>query len=236
MNAFRERNFSILARYAEVNIVSIIGLKDHGIANISDLRGKKIGVAKGTITEFNLGRFLILHGMNLSDVTVVDVQPGQFENALTSGTIDALICWQPYSGEITRKMDDRVIAWPAQSGQPLYGVLVARNDWVARNPATTVIVLKSLDQAAGYTVYHPDEARAIVQKRLNLSDEYMDSAWPGNHFSLSLDQSLILAMEDEGRWMIANNLTNATAVPDFGKFMYPDALEAVRPGSVNVIR
>jgi NitT/TauT family transport system substrate-binding protein len=52
---------------------------------------------------------------------------------------------------------------------------------------------------------------------------------------VTLDQSLILAMEDEARWMIANNLTNATEVPDFRNYIYEEGLRAVRPGSVNII-
>ena len=64
----------------------------------------------------------------------------------------------------------------------------------------------------------------------------MDTVWQQNQFSLTLDQSLVLAMEDEARWMIANNLTNATAVPDFRQYIYTDGLESVRPGSVNIIR
>jgi len=234
LNAFRSRNFSVITRYNEVEIVYLIGLKDHGIVNISDLMGKKVGVTRGTIGEYDLGMFLTLHGMNISDVTLVDVQPGQFDTALASGGIDALVCWQPYSGEIAGHMGERVVAWPAQSDQPLYAVLVARNDWIARNPGLAEKFLKSLDMAAGYAAVHPAEAQAIVEKHLDLSDSYMASAWPGNHFSLSLDQSLVLAMEDEARWMIANNLTNATAVPDFGKYIYPDALNAVKPGSVNL--
>jgi len=234
--AFRERNFSILTRYVGANIVWLIGRKDHGIANVSDLKGKTIGVARGTITEFNLGRFLTLHGMNLSEVTLQDVRPDQFEAALESGKVDALICWQPYADEITGRMGDNVVAWPAESGQPLYGILVARNDWISRHPVTSAEVLKSLDMAAEFTTVHPEESRAIVQKKLNLSDAYMQSAWPGNQFSLSLDQSLVVAMEDEARWMIANNMTNATEVPDFGDYIYPGTLESVRPGSVNLIR
>ena len=50
----------------------------------------------------------------------------------------------------------------------------------------------------------------------------MDTVWQQNRFSLTLDQSLVLAMEDEARWMIANNLTNATAVPDFRQYIYTD--------------
>ena len=75
-----------------------------------------------------------------------------------------------------------------------------------------------------------------MQNRLDLDPGYMDTVWQQNQFSLTLDQSLILAMEDEARWMITNNLTNATAVPDSGSIIYTDGLESVRPGSVNIIR
>jgi NitT/TauT family transport system substrate-binding protein len=63
----------------------------------------------------------------------------------------------------------------------------------------------------------------------------MDTVWPQNRFGLSLDQSLVLAMEDEARWTIANNMTNATAMPDFGKYIYTESLAKVRPGSINII-
>ena len=118
----------------------------------------------------------------------------------------------------------------------MFGVAVARSEWVARNPETAARYLRSLGIAADYAAIHPSESRTIIQKRLNLSDEYMAAGWPENHFILSLGPSLVLAMEDEARWMIANNLTNATAVPDFGNYIYPDALKSVKPGSVNIIR
>jgi NitT/TauT family transport system substrate-binding protein len=63
----------------------------------------------------------------------------------------------------------------------------------------------------------------------------MDTVWQQNQYSLTLDQSLVSAMEDEARWMIANNMTNATAVPDFRKNIYTDGLAKVKPGSVNII-
>ena len=47
-------NFSIIARYDATQTVYLIARKDRGIANISNLRGKKIGVPKGTIADFDL--------------------------------------------------------------------------------------------------------------------------------------------------------------------------------------
>lgn len=103
----------------------IIRRKDRGIAKISDLKGKKIGVARQTITEFYLGRFLALNGMNIRDVTLVDVKPAQFVNAITSGEVDAIIAWQPYVSQMQNAVSG--VVWPAQSGQAVFGVLVARH-------------------------------------------------------------------------------------------------------------
>lgn len=87
-----------------------------------------------------------------------------------------------------------------------------------------------------YIIQHPAEAKIIVQKRLNFDDAYMASIWPDYQFSLSLDQSLILAMEDEARWMINNNLTSERTVPDFLDYIYSDGFNTIRPESVNIIR
>jgi len=62
----------------------------------------------------------------------------------------------------------------------------------------------------------------------------METVWFQNQFSLSLDQSLILAMEDEARWMISNSLTTEKTVPNFLDYIYPDGLSAVKPGAVRI--
>jgi NitT/TauT family transport system substrate-binding protein len=60
--------------------------------------------------------------------------------------------------------------------------------------------------------------------------------WPQYTRSLSLDQPLITAMEDETRWMISNNLTTEKQVPDFLNYIYEDGLKAVKPEAVKIIR
>jgi NitT/TauT family transport system substrate-binding protein len=42
-------------------------------------------------------------------------------------------------------------------------------------------------------------------------------------------------MQDEARWMISSNLTNATAIPNFLNYIYVKGLETARPSAVNVL-
>lgn len=132
-------------------------------------------------------------------------------------------------------MGKEVITQAAQSGQYAYWNLVSTTNWTNNHADTIERLLKSLVQAEDYLVLHQDEAKAIVRERMNFDDAYMETIWPRYQFSLSLDQSLILAMEDEARWMISNNLTAEKAVPNFLDFIYTDGLKSVNPGAVRIV-
>ena len=96
--------------------------------------------------------------------------------------------------------------------------------------------MKSLAQAEDHIAGHQDEAKAIVKKRMNFDAPYMEMIWPRYQFALSLDQSLITAMEDEARWMIKNNLTRERTIPDFTNYIYIDGLKAIKPEAVKIIK
>jgi ABC-type nitrate/sulfonate/bicarbonate transport system substrate-binding protein len=232
--AFNRENISIIGSIDKYQNEKIVGRKDRGINNIPDLKGKKIGVPKKTICEFFLGRFLDLHGMSLQDVILVDTPTSKAVDAIANGDVDAIIYYQPYIYAIENKLGDNGISWQAQSDQLVYGVMASRNDWIASHPEAMNRFFKSLDQAEEYTITHPAEAKAIVQKKLNLSDAYMTTIWPVHQFSLSLDQSMILSMRDEAHWIINNNLTSEKTIPNFKDYIYIKSLHEVKPESVNI--
>ncbi len=234
--AFEGDEISIIAVVDRFNEQHIFGRKDRGISTAADLPGKKIGIPRNTIAEFYLGRYLQLHGMGMRDVPIVDVAAKDSLDALTSGMVDGVISWEPFSSQIRAQMADRIVALPIQSNQPGFGTIAARNDWIRRNPDIATRFLRSLAQAEEFADGNPTAAKAIVRKHLDYDDAFTETIWSENQLSLSLDQSLITAMEDEARWMIAHNMTNATTVPDFRRYINTDMLESVKPGSVNIIR
>jgi NitT/TauT family transport system substrate-binding protein len=203
---FENEDISVIGCIDKYQSISILGRKDRGIENVSDLKGKKIGSTRRGIVEFYLGRFLDLQGMSMQDVTLVNLQSPQYVQAITNGSVDALITGA-YIDQIQERLGNNVVLWSAQSSQPGYATLACRGSWASSHPEQINRFLKSLAQAEKYAINHPDDAKAILQKRLNYTDAYMAEIWPQHQFSLTLDQSLLLAMNDEGRWMIKNNLT-----------------------------
>ncbi len=234
--AFSKDEVSIIAVVDRFNEQHIFGRVDRGIETVADLKGKKLGIPRNTIAEFYLGRFLELHGMTIQDITLVDVGANESVDAIASGRVDGVITWEPYTSQIRAEMADEIVALPIQSNQPGYGTIVCRNDWIRDHPEIVNRFLKSLAQAEVYLISNPDAAKAILQKQLNYDDAFTETIWAENQISLSLDQSLILAMEDEARWMIKNNLTTERQVPNFLDYIHEDGLKAVKPEAVNIIR
>lgn len=233
---FQQKKVCTIASLSKYQSHYLIGRKDRGIENLTTLKGMKIGYASGTSGEFYLSRFLELHGINMSDLTPVEVKPLQYVDAIDNGSVDAVIAWEPYAGIIQDRLGVNAISWPAQSGQLGYYNAICRNDWAAQHPEMVKQFMRSIDRAMEYTIYHPAEAKAIMKKRQNASDAYIGSVWSNTQYSLSLDQSLITAMEDEGRWMINNNLTSVRKIPDFRDYVCLEGLEAIKPESVNIIQ
>jgi NitT/TauT family transport system substrate-binding protein len=233
-NVFQKQPLSILGTMDKTDTQNLVGLKTRGISKSSDLAGKKIGLGRRSSSEFYLGRFLELNGMNIKDVVMVDLTPAKLEGALSSGEVDAVVGWPPYTTQIQEHFTNQTVAWAVQSSQPVFGIIVGTNDWIASHPQTIVRFWKSLARAEDFLVSHPENVKTIMENKLGLDKAFIDSVWPQFVFSLSLDQSLITAMEDEARWMIANNLTTEKTVPDFMKNIYPDGLKAVKPAVVNI--
>ena len=235
--AFQKEKIRTLGSIAKSDFIYIVGRRDRGIERISDLKGKRVGTTFRTIAEFFLGRFLELHGMSIKDITLVDLKtPAEWVDAVANGDIDAAATAQPYANSAKDRLGANAAFWSAQSNRPLFTQVISKDDWISKHSESVSRFLKALAQAEEYAIRNPAEAKATIQRMLNLDAAYMEAVWSQNQYFLSLDQSLIVAMEDEARWMVRNGLTSGNEIPDFLNFIHEGGLKAIMPERVTIIR
>ncbi len=214
-NLLQQREIRTLGSIDRFENMFVIARKDRGIGKVTDLKNRKIGVPLGTIASFYLGRYLTLHGLVPADVTILNVRPDRSADALSAEDVDSVVTWHPYLDRIMDRYGGGVIVWPIQSSQLTYWNIIGRGDWMKAHREMIDRFLRSISQAEEYAFLHSEEAKALVKKRLGYDDTYVAKVWRDNLFSLSLDQALVAAMEDEARWMIKNNLTTEKASSGF---------------------
>nr|WP_300998873.1 ABC transporter substrate-binding protein [Methanoculleus sp.] len=234
-NVMNGRNITALGSVAKTRDICLIGRTDRGIRAPADLAGKKIGLPTRTATEYYLSRYLQLNGIPSEDVTVVNVPTAQISDALANGTVDGVVIVQPVAGAVMSRLGTNAIMWPAQGGQSYFWILTGREEWAKGHTDEITRFLEALVPAENYLATDPQGAKSGVARELGYDDAYIEQVWSESQFSLSLDQSFITAMEDEARWMIANNMTDAESIPDFTQYISTESLERVKPGSVYFI-
>ena len=213
----------------------IIGRKDKGVLTLASLSGKRIGVTLGTSGHFVLDAFLIRQKLSTDDVTLHDLQPQELHEALLKGDVDAVAIWEPYLGALRTQLGANGMIFYSEGIYELPFNIAGTRDYVGSHPETIKKLLRALVRAERFYKDEPDAAHKIIAGAINVSLEHMMDLWPTFQFNVTLDQSLLLTLEDETRWAIKNKLTGRTDIPNYLYHIYLDALHAVTPEAVTII-
>lgn len=214
----------------------IVARRDRGIARAADLRGRTVGVSAGTDGHFALGVILADHGVASAEVTIEDVQPEAIVAALGAGRLDAIATWEPLLTAAKEALGAKGVGFDLGSGFSFWFHLAGRRHYVQQHPATMQKLLRALLRAEQYIERNPAAASAIVAAATGMEPMTFDATRPNFSLKLALPQGLLTMLEDQTRWAIANRYTRATELPNFLDTVYLDAMLAVRPEAVTIIR
>ncbi|GHF52978.1 sulfonate transport system substrate-binding protein [Amycolatopsis bartoniae] len=97
---------------AKGNVVSdtVLVPADSPLKTVADLRGKTIGVAKGSSAHGQILLTLRRAGMSTKDVKLSFLQPADAYGAFTQHRIDAWAVWDPYTSQAQLEAHARVLA------------------------------------------------------------------------------------------------------------------------------
>jgi NitT/TauT family transport system substrate-binding protein len=223
-----------LSAISSGEICEVIARRDRGISRPEDLRGKTIGVARTTVGEFFLGRFLTFNHIALTEVRIIDINPFDLADNLAAGKVDAVLVWEPITYEIVKKIGGNAVIWPAQVGQDIYWLLAGQEEYLKSKPMVAEKLLRALIQAADFMKQRPEEGWRIIAEKMQAPLADLQAGKYPKKFELFLDQSLVMAMEGEARWLIRNRLTDRDKLPNFLDYFDAAALAQVAPEALRL--
>ena len=237
LESFKRDDFTVIATFAySYDNIKVIGRKDRGVSKPADLKGKKIGTAIGIGSYFFAHVYLTEHGIDPSAVKKVDFAPTDVAGALEEGKVDAIAIWEPYASMAMKALPGKAVRLPRSDLYKQTFNLAVMRSFAKGHPELLKKVLKAVDSAITVIKQNRNESIAVMTKSLKPGEDLLVSVQDDLVFELSLEHSLLTILEDEARWAIANKFTDRTKVPNYLGYFYLDAMKAVKPEAVTIIK
>jgi len=227
---------AVLATLSEIDQgILIIARKDKGISVPDDLRGKKIGLVAGSAAEFFLHIYLTTSLINPKHARISDLAPDKVVDALLDGEVDGVVTWAPHTLVLREKLGGKAVIFHDPNIYTLTWNAFATQDFVKSHPERTKKFLRALVRANRFIAEQPVQARGICAKNIGTDSSLLEKEWQDYRFIAALDQSLILNLEDQARWMVKREASHPRRPPNFMDFIHSDALKAVQPEAVSIV-
>ncbi|WP_437722102.1 ABC transporter substrate-binding protein [Sorangium sp. So ce861] len=156
-----------------------------GITAVAALKGKKVGVEVGFVGHLLLLSALSSAGLAEKDVQIVNVPTDQTPQTLKSGGVDAIVAWQPNSGQALRELPgSTAIFTSADVPGIIYDVLAVSPKSLAERRADWGKVVRVWDRIARFIKDEKnlDEAARIMSARVGLTPEQYRPLMKGTFF------------------------------------------------------
>ena len=236
--AFHRNDYAIVSTIAtsSSNLKLVASARAGALANPRDWAGKRVGTSLGSAGHYFLELHLLAINVDPRGLTIVDIAPDKSVSALQSGQVDAVAVWEPFgylaakapgaTGRVLPRASAYVQTFNLVAARRLFGV---RDEALAR-------LLRAVERGEQFIQDKPEEAKAILRKRLALDEGFVTWFWSTTNFRLGLDPALLRTMESEARWAVREGQVPNKASPNFMGFLYPAPLMNAKPSAVSVGR
>lgn len=148
------------------------------IKNMAELIHKKIAVENSALGAFVLGRALELNSMTVDQIEVQPLAIDKQFRAFAQGQVDAAVTFEPVKTALLRK-GAHVLFDSTEIPGEIVDVLVVREQFLNRNPDIANKVQDAWFRALDYFSAHPNQAAAIISRRIGLSPEQTLASYDG---------------------------------------------------------
>lgn len=171
----------------------IIGQPD--VQQLSELKGKRIGVEDTALGGYFLSRALEESGLTPSDVTVVTMEMDEHERAFVDHQVDAVVTFEPVKTKLLNR-SGRILFDSSKIPKEIVDVLVVDESYYASNKVVIDKLSDAWFKALAYVRQQPNEAAAFMASRQQLSSAEFKAAYQGIYFPNPAENRQMLSTKD----------------------------------------
>lgn len=233
---FSGKDFRIIAAVRHSKFHSLIASRNAGINSPEDIKGKSVGVTKGTSGEYFMQSYLISKGIVPEEVDVVYMSGPELPGALKEGAVDVIFSWKPFIGEAKKMLGKDAITFSSSRLVQPSWLIVTTEPFIRQHPEVLKRFLLSIRKGIGFIDDHPEAAIEMHRQVIDIDNGSMARDLTRMNLGLSLSQELLVDLENQAQWLREMGYINADTLPGFFSIIYPDILEQVSPESVTLIK
>ncbi len=239
--AYGAEQAGVSANLVDPNIVVVaegvallrwLGIVARNIADMDGLKGKRIGVARGTGSETFWLSVVSKLNLNAADYTIVNVEAPEMVAALERGNIDAYAVWEPWMTRGTRAIANTRILTTNEHIQIIRNLLYMNKAWAEQNADATQRFMRSMIQATDLIASNRDQAVQNVARFLRQDRALVAELMTKVDHRLNLTADTVANVQlaiDQLRGM---NRLSRPVTPT--QVIWPGALAAVAPDRVRI--
>jgi len=147
---------------------AILVRRDSPYKSLSELKGKRIALNKGSNVHYLLLRALENAGLSFNEIEPVYLPPADARAAFESGAVDAWAVWDPYYSDASESGDARMLV----DGSGLVenrGYYLATRQFAAEQSDTLRAVVAELRSMSEWAAAHRDEFADFLAKELGMT-------------------------------------------------------------------
>jgi sulfonate transport system substrate-binding protein len=171
----------------------IIVANNSSLHTLADLKGKRVGVKKGTSTHGGFLALLAAKGLRVGDMKLLDLSPEILPEALSAGSIDAFVASEP-TPSVAETRGGRELATLGGLGNEYPLLVVAKSAVLQKREAELVAFFRALRRAEQFIRTNPAETAAILGKADRLSADTVRKAMARHSYTLRLDGKVLKSL------------------------------------------
>lgn len=175
-----------------------------------DLRGRRVGLRKGTNAEFAWWMFAHFHGFDPATVELVDYPVARIPDALREGDVDGAVIWEPWVSRLRESGSEQFRRFPLSSAYAAKWVLVTTRAIAREHPERSRAILAAYRDAIAFIDRDSEAAITVYARRAGVEEDILRRNWSALDFQLNLQWSILSALQQQLGWALRTGHGRAT--------------------------